>query len=185
MMLSNGVPARRRCMQSSQLRIPLGQGCFAQLPLHFCRMVSRSYSIASCAMCRARGTAQCVRRPTSGASGPLPTATACTRCSCASRCAPVHCCRCGSLAAARVVIAAARSALSLWLLHVVLARIHAKASSCAQVGGRLVYSTCTFNPIEDEAVVAEVCLPVCWLGDRMCLPAPSSPTCHRRQRIMC
>ncbi len=25
-----------------------------------------------------------------------------------------------------------------------------------QVGGRLVYSTCTFNPIEDEAVVAEV-----------------------------
>lgn len=25
-----------------------------------------------------------------------------------------------------------------------------------QEGGRLVYSTCTFNPIEDEAVVAEV-----------------------------
>lgn len=25
-----------------------------------------------------------------------------------------------------------------------------------QVGGRLVYSTCTFNPVEDEAVVAEV-----------------------------
>lgn len=25
-----------------------------------------------------------------------------------------------------------------------------------QVGGRLIYSTCTFNPIEDEAVVAEV-----------------------------
>ena len=25
-----------------------------------------------------------------------------------------------------------------------------------QVGGRMVYSTCTFNPIEDEAVVAEV-----------------------------
>ena len=27
-----------------------------------------------------------------------------------------------------------------------------------QVGGRLVYSTCTFNPIEDEAVVASVLL---------------------------
>lgn len=27
-----------------------------------------------------------------------------------------------------------------------------------QVGGRLVYSTCTFNPIEDEAVVAAVLL---------------------------
>lgn len=27
-----------------------------------------------------------------------------------------------------------------------------------QVGGRLVYSTCTFNPIEDEAVVAELLL---------------------------
>ena len=26
----------------------------------------------------------------------------------------------------------------------------------SQEGGRLVYSTCTFNPIEDEAVVAEV-----------------------------
>ena len=25
-----------------------------------------------------------------------------------------------------------------------------------KIGGRLVYSTCTFNPIEDEAVVAEV-----------------------------
>jgi 16S rRNA C967 or C1407 C5-methylase (RsmB/RsmF family) len=25
-----------------------------------------------------------------------------------------------------------------------------------QVGGRMVYSTCTFNPIEDEAVVAEL-----------------------------
>lgn len=30
--------------------------------------------------------------------------------------------------------------------------------SLPQVGGRLVYSTCTFNPIEDEAVVAELLL---------------------------
>lgn len=29
---------------------------------------------------------------------------------------------------------------------------------CRQVGGRMVYSTCTFNPIEDEAVVAELLL---------------------------
>jgi 16S rRNA C967 or C1407 C5-methylase (RsmB/RsmF family) len=25
-----------------------------------------------------------------------------------------------------------------------------------KIGGRMVYSTCTFNPVEDEAVVAEV-----------------------------
>jgi len=28
--------------------------------------------------------------------------------------------------------------------------------SLLKVGGRMVYSTCSMNPIEDEAVVAEV-----------------------------
>lgn len=31
-----------------------------------------------------------------------------------------------------------------------------RACELLRVGGRLVYSTCTFNPVEDEAVVAEV-----------------------------
>lgn len=31
-----------------------------------------------------------------------------------------------------------------------------KRPAAVQVGGRLVYSTCTFNPLEDEAVVAAV-----------------------------
>lgn len=58
--------------------------------------------------------------------------------------------------------------------------IHAKGILLcyAQVGGRLVYSTCTFNPIEDEAVVAEVCLLSCWLGDCIRLPSPL-PTCQK------
>jgi 16S rRNA C967 or C1407 C5-methylase (RsmB/RsmF family) len=29
-----------------------------------------------------------------------------------------------------------------------------RAAQLLKIGGRLVYSTCTFNPIEDEAVVA-------------------------------
>lgn len=32
----------------------------------------------------------------------------------------------------------------------------AEGAARVQVGGRMVYSTCTFNPIEDEAVVAAV-----------------------------
>lgn len=35
-----------------------------------------------------------------------------------------------------------------------------RACELLRVGGRLVYSTCTFNPVEDEAVVAEVGAPV-------------------------
>ena len=44
-------------------------------------------------------------------------------------------------------------------LHPLQLRIALHACQMLKVGGRLVYSTCTFNPIEDEAVVAEV-LPV-------------------------
>lgn len=36
----------------------------------------------------------------------------------------------------------------------ILQTVHSSIHS--QVGGRLVYSTCSLNPIEDEAVVAEV-----------------------------
>lgn len=35
-------------------------------------------------------------------------------------------------------------------------KIAVRACHLLKVGGRLVYSTCTFNPIEDEAVVANV-----------------------------
>ncbi|KAL4448837.1 hypothetical protein ABPG77_007554 [Micractinium sp. CCAP 211/92] len=41
-------------------------------------------------------------------------------------------------------------------LHSLQLRIALRACELLRVGGRLVYSTCTFNPIEDEAVVAEV-----------------------------
>lgn len=41
-------------------------------------------------------------------------------------------------------------------LHPLQLRIALHACQMLRVGGRLVYSTCTFNPIEDEAVVAEV-----------------------------
>ncbi len=41
-------------------------------------------------------------------------------------------------------------------LHLLQVRIALRAAELLRVGGRLVYSTCTFNPIEDEAVVAEV-----------------------------
>jgi 16S rRNA C967 or C1407 C5-methylase (RsmB/RsmF family) len=41
-------------------------------------------------------------------------------------------------------------------LHILQLRITLRACELLKVGGRVVYSTCTFNPIEDEAVVAEV-----------------------------
>lgn len=41
-------------------------------------------------------------------------------------------------------------------LHPLQLRIALHACQMLKVGGRLVYSTCTFNPVEDEAVVAEV-----------------------------
>jgi 16S rRNA C967 or C1407 C5-methylase (RsmB/RsmF family) len=39
-------------------------------------------------------------------------------------------------------------------LHCLQLRITLQACRLLKVGGRLVYSTCTFNPVEDEAVVA-------------------------------
>eukprot|EP00890_Picochlorum_soloecismus_P002090 jgi/Picsp_1/2882/NSC_01107-R1_protein len=41
-------------------------------------------------------------------------------------------------------------------LHNLQIRIGLRACEILRVGGRMVYSTCTFNPIEDEAVVAEI-----------------------------
>ena len=41
-------------------------------------------------------------------------------------------------------------------LHLLQLRIALHAAHQLRVGGRMVYSTCTFNPVEDEAVVAEV-----------------------------
>lgn len=43
-------------------------------------------------------------------------------------------------------------------LHPLQLRIALHACQMLKIGGRLVYSTCTFNPVEDEAVVAEVSL---------------------------
>ena len=40
-------------------------------------------------------------------------------------------------------------------LHPLQLRIALHAAHMLKIGGRMVYSTCTFNPIEDEAVVAE------------------------------
>ena len=39
-------------------------------------------------------------------------------------------------------------------LHPLQLKIAVRAAQLLKIGGRLVYSTCTFNPIEDEAVVA-------------------------------
>ena len=41
-------------------------------------------------------------------------------------------------------------------LHPLQIRIALQACRLLKVGGRLVYSTCTYNPLEDEAVVSEV-----------------------------
>lgn len=35
-------------------------------------------------------------------------------------------------------------------------RITLHAARLLATGGRMIYSTCAFNPVEDEAVVAEV-----------------------------
>ncbi|BDA47721.1 probable RNA cytosine-C(5)-methyltransferase NSUN2 [Coccomyxa sp. Obi] len=41
-------------------------------------------------------------------------------------------------------------------LHPLQLRIALHSAQMLKVGGRMVYSTCTFNPVEDEAVVAEL-----------------------------
>ena len=41
-------------------------------------------------------------------------------------------------------------------LHPLQVRIAFRGAQLLAVGGRLVYSTCSFNPIENEAVVAEL-----------------------------
>eukprot|EP00193_Tetraselmis_chui_P019235 CAMPEP_0177793138 /NCGR_PEP_ID=MMETSP0491_2-20121128/24910_1 /TAXON_ID=63592 /ORGANISM="Tetraselmis chuii, Strain PLY429" /LENGTH=881 /DNA_ID=CAMNT_0019315623 /DNA_START=13 /DNA_END=2658 /DNA_ORIENTATION=- len=41
-------------------------------------------------------------------------------------------------------------------LHPLQVRITLQAARLLKMGGRMVYSTCTFNPVENEAVVAEV-----------------------------
>ena len=41
-------------------------------------------------------------------------------------------------------------------LHHLQARILRRGLEMLQVGGRLVYSTCSFNPIEDEAVLSSL-----------------------------
>ena len=43
-------------------------------------------------------------------------------------------------------------------LHLIQLRIALQGAKVLKVGGRMVYSTCTFNPIENEAVVAELLL---------------------------
>lgn len=41
-------------------------------------------------------------------------------------------------------------------IHALQLRIALQSVTLLKVGGRMVYSTCSFNPVEDEAVVAEV-----------------------------
>ncbi|GLC44395.1 hypothetical protein PLESTB_000474300 [Pleodorina starrii] len=43
-------------------------------------------------------------------------------------------------------------------LHPIQLKIALHGAKMLEVGGRMVYSTCTFNPVEDEAVVAELLL---------------------------
>ena len=44
----------------------------------------------------------------------------------------------------------------LYLLFSVQVQIFLRGAQLTKVGGRIVYSTCSFNPVENEAVVAEV-----------------------------
>jgi 16S rRNA C967 or C1407 C5-methylase (RsmB/RsmF family) len=47
-----------------------------------------------------------------------------------------------------------------------------------QVGGLMVYSTCTFNPVEDEAVVAEL-LTLCGSALELCDMSAAMPQLKR------
>jgi tRNA (cytosine34-C5)-methyltransferase len=41
-------------------------------------------------------------------------------------------------------------------LHILQLRIALRGLALLRVGGLMAYSTCSFNPVEDEAVVAEL-----------------------------
>ena len=41
-------------------------------------------------------------------------------------------------------------------MHVLQLQIGLRAAKLLSVGGLMVYSTCSFNPVENEAVVAQV-----------------------------
>jgi len=116
-------------------------------------------STACSATCPARATARCARRRISGAAGRPPTATACTRCRRARR-APRRAPRRGP----RRPRQRSRAAQARITLH---------AARLLKLDGLMVYSTCAFNPVEDEAVVAEV-LPRA-RGGRPARPAATPP----------
>jgi 16S rRNA C967 or C1407 C5-methylase (RsmB/RsmF family) len=56
-------------------------------------------------------------------------------------------------------------------------RIALHSATLLAVGGRLVYSTCTFNPVEDEAVVAEV--------SRVHSPSCAAPVSLHAGHVVC